>query len=40
VEPSLARELAALSVRYGFVYYFRLLAQRVGHVRATRGARR
>jgi glycosyltransferase involved in cell wall biosynthesis len=36
VQPSLARELAALSVRYGFMYYFHLLARRRGRAHAGR----
>jgi glycosyltransferase involved in cell wall biosynthesis len=37
VRPSLARELAALGVRYGIVYYVQLLARRRGRARAARG---
>jgi hypothetical protein len=39
VDPSLARELAALTIRYGFMYYFQLLARRCGHSRGVRGGR-
>jgi hypothetical protein len=39
VDPSLLRELTALGIRYGFMYYFQLLARRRGHIRGVRAGR-